>query len=498
MAVQLTYTGTPFADQIRQQGFTAGKPTGGFGLRFADLFQRGPKTFTTPNLGVASLYGKTIPVASSTANLRLPSGAIPGKTFLESLKNIGGTKFGTEVIQTPKQATKGMDLASKLGTKYTGPTAAKLLAGKTVSGFGGVTPSLASKALGFTRGALFNPFGLAVGAGQGIGFLADQATKAMNTPEAYEFITNVTKNDPFAFDETNMDVGNIYTQQALLNNPENKELQELVAQGGGYNIPGITDRGGIIEATPFFSSDDIAARNVGVPRRDSRFRSIVNNAIIRPLMFEAGANVGLTGGKLLTGVASLPFAVAGGILSQFLPTGRSKPDSDYRYVNDPNNMGGLSVINNKIQDPSGILQGKNFESAFGSKNLGEMYDKALDKNTGYLESLGGVGELTEEELEALGLTTKEKNRRSSLLNKRQTIVNRLQDYLSAGPTIGNTGITYTQFARDYNKAQQNIGSNYDALDAQSYSSLGGGETTTNVGGQDITTYTDPYDRGGGE
>ena len=248
MAVRLTYTGTPFADQIRQQGFTAGKPTGGFGLRFADLFQRGPKTFTTPNFGVASLYGKTIPVVSATSNLKLPSGAIPGKTFLESLKNIRGTKFGTEVIQTPKQATKGMELASKLGTKYTGPTAAKLLAGKTVSGFGGVTPSLASKALGVTRAGLFGPFSLALGAGQGIGFLADKATRAMNTPEAYEFITNVTKNDPFAFDETNMDVGNIFTQQAFLNNPENKQLQELVAQGGGYNIPGITDRGGIMDA----------------------------------------------------------------------------------------------------------------------------------------------------------------------------------------------------------------------------------------------------------
>ena len=242
MAVQLTYTGTPFAEQIKQQGFKAGNPTGGFSTRLADLFQRGPKTFTTPNIGVASLYGKTIPVVSSMSNLRLPSGAIPGKTFLESLKNLGGTRFGTEVIQTPKQATKGMDLASKLGTKYTGPTAAKLLAGKTVSGFGGVTPSLASKALNFTKASLFNPFGLALGAGQGIGFLADQATRAMNTPEAYEFITNVTKNDPFAFDETNMDVGNIFTQQALLNNPENKQLQELVAQGGGYNIPGITDR----------------------------------------------------------------------------------------------------------------------------------------------------------------------------------------------------------------------------------------------------------------
>ena len=137
MAVQLTYTGTPFAEQIKQQGFKAGNPTGGFRTRLADLFQRGPKTFTTPNLGVASLYGKTIPVVSSMSNLRLPSGAIPGKTFFESLKNLGGTRFGTEVIQTPKQATKGMDLASKLGTKYTGPTAAKLLAGKTVSGFGG-------------------------------------------------------------------------------------------------------------------------------------------------------------------------------------------------------------------------------------------------------------------------------------------------------------------------------------------------------------------------
>tara|TARA_R100001079_G_C4434340_1_gene145660 strand:+ start:40 stop:1368 length:1329 start_codon:yes stop_codon:yes gene_type:complete len=139
MAVQLTYTGTPFADQIKQQGFKAGKTTGGFGLRLADLFQGGPKTFTTPNFGVASLYGKTIPVVSSMSNLRLPSGAIPGKTLLESLKNIGGTKFGTEVIQTPKQATKGMDFASKLGTKYTGSRARDLLAGKTVTGLGGAS-----------------------------------------------------------------------------------------------------------------------------------------------------------------------------------------------------------------------------------------------------------------------------------------------------------------------------------------------------------------------
>ena len=273
---------------------------------------------------------------------------------------------------------------------------------------------------------------------------------------------------------------------------KDQDFNQGYVSGAPANVNEPLVKGGIIDATPFFSSDDIAARNVGVPRRDSRFRNIVNNAITRPFMFQAGANFGLTGGKLLTGAASLPFAVAGGILSQFLPTGRSKPDSDYRYVNDPNNMGGLSVVDNKIVDPSGILSGKNFESAFGSKNLGEMYDKEIDRLGGYITAL------EEEEEEKGGLNKKDAARLDRLQTKQQIARNRLQDYLSSGPTIGNTGITYTQFARDYNKAQQNIGSDYDALDAQSYSSLGGGETTTNVGGQDITTYTDPYDRGGGE
>ena len=486
MAVQLTYTGTPFAEQIKQQGFKAGNPTGGFRTRLADLFQRGPKTFTTPNLGVASLYGKTIPVVSSTANLRLPSGAIPGKTFLESLKNIGGTKFGTEVIQTPKQATKGMDFASKLGTKYTGSRAKDLLAGRTVSGLGGVTPSLASKALGVTRAALFSPFGLAFGAGQGIGFLADRATRAMNTPQAYEFITNVTKNDPFAFDETNMDVGNIFTQQALLNNPENKQLQELVAQGGGYNIPGITDRGGIIDATPIFASEDIAARNVGVPQ-DNRFTGIMRN-IARGPLFSGGVQAGLTAGELLTGAASLPFALAGGIASQFLPLGRSKPDFDYQYVNNPDNMGGLSVVDNKIVDPSGILSGKNFESFLGSKNLGEMYDKEISRLGGF------ITELEEEEEKKGGLNKKDAARLDKLRTKQQIARNRLGDYLSSGPTIPGTNITRAQFARDYNESLENIGSNYDQLDTQSYT---GSVESGGLGGgvQADGSYHDPYDPG---
>ena len=142
----------------------------------------------------------------------------------------------------------------------------------------------------------------------------------------------------------------------------------------------------ILSATPIFASQDIAARNVGVPQ-DNRFTGIVKNLFARPLMFQGGVQAGLTGGKILTGGASLPLALAGGIASQFLPLDRSKPDMDYQYINDPNNMGNLRVVNNKIVDPSGILSGKNFESAFGSKNLGEMYDKEISRLGGFITDL---------------------------------------------------------------------------------------------------------------
>ena len=242
----------------------------------------------------------------------------------------------------------------------------------------------------------------------------------------------------------------------------------------------------IISATPIFASQDIAARNVGVPQ-DNRLTGILRNTVARPLLFQAGANVGLTGCKILTGAASLPFALAGGIASQFLPLDRSKPDMDYQYVNDPNNMGGLRVVDNKIVDPSGILSGKNFESGFGSRNLGEMYDKEIGRLSGFITDL-------EEEEE---LTDRQKDRLTRLTEKRQIARNRLQDYLMSTETIPGTNITRGQFARDYN---QGIGQfaqpDYDALDQQSYTQdLGGGEFTDSMGNVD---YSDPYDPGGGE
>ena len=258
------------------------------------------------------------------------------------------------------------------------------------------------------------------------------------------------------------------------------------------NTTNITSRGGIIDATPVgFASQMNAARKVGVPQ-DGKFAAVMRNVAKFP-MFQGGVQAGLTAGKIF-GISNPLIALAGGLASQFLPMGRSKPSMDYQYINDPNNMGGLSVVDNKIQDPSGILQGKNFESAFGSKNIGEMYDKALDRNTGYLESLGGIGELTDEELAALGLTTKQMNRRASLLNKRQTIKNRKEDYLYSGDVIPGTNITRNQFAEQYNKAQENIGSNYDQLDKQSYT---GSKESGGLGGgvQADGSYVDAYDPG---
>ena len=239
------------------------------------------------------------------------------------------------------------------------------------------------------------------------------------------------------------------------------------------------------KAVPILASEDIAARNVGVPQ-DNRFTGIMRN-FARPLMFQGGAKAGLTAGEILTGKLSLPFALAGGIASQFLPLDRRPSDLDYQYVNDPNNMGGLRVVDNKIIDPSGILQGKNFASGFGSNSLAAMYDKAIDK---FDER---IGKLEEEE----ELTKTQQRRLDRFIERRQIAKNRLEDFLAAGGNIPGTNITRNQFAYDYNRGiGQFAQPDYDQLDTQSYTDdLGGGEFTDSMGNVD---YSDPYDPGGGE
>ena len=239
------------------------------------------------------------------------------------------------------------------------------------------------------------------------------------------------------------------------------------------------------KAVPILASEDIAARNVGVPQ-DNMFTGIMRNYARVPL-FQAGASTGLKLGELATGTVNPLFALAGAIGSQFLPLDRRPSDLDYQYVNDPNNMGGLRVVDNKIIDPSGILQGKNFASAFGSNSLATMYDKAISK---FDER---IGKLEEEE----ELTKAQQLRLDRLIGRRQIAKNRLEDFLAAGGNIPGTNITRNQFAYDYNRGiGQFAQPDYDQLDTQSYTDdLGGGEFTDSMGNVD---YSDPYDPGGGE
>jgi hypothetical protein len=232
-----------------------------------------------------------------------------------------------------------------------------------------------------------------------------------------------------------------------------------------------------LSANPILASELNAARNLGVPQ-DNRFTGIMRNTFARPLMFQAGANVGLGAGQLLTGAANPLFALAGAIGSQFLPLGRSKPGMDYQYVNQP---GGVNVVDNKIT--TGVLAGKNFESAFGSKDLGEMYQNYIDQfeeEEDLTENQKSLKEKAEAELRAY-LTTGAKMR-----GYRDSVTNRT--------------MTPREFAFNYN---QGIGQfAMPTTDATGKTLDYTGESDTYSGGEstpgDDTSYSDPYDPGGGE
>ena len=243
------------------------------------------------------------------------------------------------------------------------------------------------------------------------------------------------------------------------------------------------------KAIPILASEDIAARNVGVPQ-DNRFTGILRNTIARPLMFQGGAQAGLGVGQLLTGAANPLFALAGAIGSQFLPLDRRPSNLDYQYVNDPNNMGGLRVVDNKIIDPSGILSGKNFASGFGSNSLATMYEKEIDRLGGFITDLEDEEELNEREAARL----------NRLQTKQQIARNRLQDLLASGQVIPGTNMTRQQFAFDYNRGLGQFAMPTTDVTGKTLDYTG--ESDTYAGGEstpgDDTSYSDPYDPGGGE
>lgn len=255
-------------------------------------------------------------------------------------------------------------------------------------------------------------------------------------------------------------------------------------RGANQNYSGILQTNqaqDTLSATPILASELNAARNVDVPQ-DNRLTGILRNTVVRPLLFQAGANVGLTGGQLLTGAANPLLALAGAIGSQFLPLGRSKPSMDYQYVNQP---GGVNVVDNKIT--TGVLAGKNFESAFGSRDLGEMYQNYIDQ--------------FEDEEDLTDFQKSQKEKAEAELRAYLTTGSKIRGYRDS---VRGRTMTPREFAFNYNQGigqfamptQDSTGKTLDYTgESDTYA---GGETTTNVGGQDITSYDDPYDPGGGE
>ena len=122
----MTYHGSPFSQSIMSQGFRPG-----------GIMSVAPgQVFSSPNYGFASGYGRPVGMVTPTNALSIPSA------------NLSTGTIGSEVIQSPKAATRGMNLANKLGTTYTSTRAKDLMSGKTVSGLGGSTPGNFLKALG--------------------------------------------------------------------------------------------------------------------------------------------------------------------------------------------------------------------------------------------------------------------------------------------------------------------------------------------------------------
>ena len=241
--------------------------------------------------------------------------------------------------------------------------------------------------------------------------------------------------------------------------------------------------------TPYLASNDIAMRNERLAPNDNKFSGIMRNVARGPL-FQGGAMAGNAIGSAL-GMANPLFALAGGIGSQFLNLSNRPSDLDYDYVNQP---GGISVVDNKIR--GGVLEGKNFASGRGSNNLGTMYQNYIDtmKGRGMVEDEFGNLVFDEDEL------TDGQGKKLDDAQKQ------LNAYLSTGrkmsgyETPEGKRMTDREFAFNYNQgigqfAMPTTDSTGKTLDYT-------GESDTYAGGEstpgDDTSYSDPYDPGGGE
>mgnify|MGYP003653915444 CR=1 FL=1 len=355
MAARLTYSGTPFYDQIMKEGFKAGKPTGGFSTRLADYFQSGPKTFSSPSKGVASLYGRTIPMLSSASNLRLPSGGIPGKTLGEALRNLTGTKVGTEVIQTPKQANKGMDIARKAldrANRGVSSTASRLLGGEAVSGIGA---SQAGKSvLGRVLGAALGP--------------AAGYASALAAPNMYM---------ASMLDGPNVRSGAADEYVGMMGEAMPEEdyagLADLLGMPEASQA--LDDEYYDFDKTPYSELDDFEAQNAGqfVPEEEKGLGELLRNLSGGVVNFGKDIASRSIASQALGGAGAMfnPYLGLAGMVFGGLKGGNMFGPSQSSRAYDSLNSQGRSTVDN-IYGSGGIMSGYNPVSAFGRGPIGAI------------------------------------------------------------------------------------------------------------------------------
>lgn len=162
-------------------GYAGYPPTVGMGPNMTgSSYGKGFSMFRPPALtaGVPATIPSPLPQMGPNPFIGPPGGGVPATTRF----------YPPTVIDKPSMFNRAMNYANKIpGAKYI----------KKIPGISKVIPGAAAA----------SPYGAAVAAGMGIGSLTDYYLKSTDTPFAYAERKNILREDPFTYDETNLDVG---------------------------------------------------------------------------------------------------------------------------------------------------------------------------------------------------------------------------------------------------------------------------------------------------
>ena len=185
-------------------GYAGYPPTVGMGPNMTgSSYGKGFSMFRPPALtaGVPATIPSPLPQMGPNPFIGPPGGGVPATTRF----------YPPTVIDKPSMFNRAMNYANKIpGAKYI----------KKIPGISKVIPGVAAA----------SPYGAAAAAGLGIGSLADFYLKSTDTPFAYAERKNILREDPFTYDETNLDV-----EQAFKRIEDAQEIGEA---------PGFLPRGG--------------------------------------------------------------------------------------------------------------------------------------------------------------------------------------------------------------------------------------------------------------